>query len=106
MGHGSRWCEPTRVCSCPFTRQRPDALFTYLETAWQRYEERLRDALTADIYADGLGLRSTEERYDVTCDHCSGLWDGLFTTQEEADQWMVQHRAVCLTLPRPSFLGK
>lgn len=54
----------------------------------------------------GKASSSAKERFDVTCDHCGGFWDRLFGSQEEADQWLVQHRAVCLTQAPPSLRGR
>ena len=75
---------------------------------WQRREQMLRDDLAQNIFADGLknGVSQAEERYGAACDHCGGFWDSLFSSQGAADQWFVQHRAVCLTLPPPSLVGR
>mgnify|MGYP001589970762 CR=1 FL=1 len=78
-----------------------------LEVSQQRMIEHLRESLSADIFADGWeGVRLGEERFDATCDHCGGFWDGLFPSQESADQWFVQHRAVCLGVPPPPLVGE
>ena len=52
------------------------------------------------------GVRRGEEHFDARCDHCGGFWDGLFPSQESADQWFVQHRAVCLGVPPPPLVGE
>ena len=69
-----------------------------------RAEEQMEANLCADLFVDGaMGISPGEECFDATCDHCGGYWDRLFATQEEADEWLAQHRALCLGTVPPSL---
>lgn len=82
----------------------PSTMAQYIEEELRRVNQRMQDDLAADIFADGwAGTQRGEERFDVACNHCGGFWDGLFASREEGDQWLVQHRAVCLTQVPPSL---
>lgn len=93
--------------SIPLMGSDPSTIAKYVEEELLRHNQQTQDDLTADIFADGWeGIELGEERYDVTCDHCGGFWDQLFASQEEADQWLVQHRAACLTQAPPLLVGR
>ena len=92
--------------SIPIEGKLSEEVLKAFEESQKREIEHLRNLLTADIFTDGCEVvRLGEERFDATCDHCGGFWDGLFPSQEAADQWLVQHRAVCLPLPPPPLIG-
>ena len=74
-----------------------------VDAEMQGCDEALRHSITVDMFADGyLGMSLGEECFDASCDHCCGFWDSLFASQEEADQWLMQHRAVCLQITPPT----
>lgn len=93
--------------SIPLMGGNPGTMGQYIDEELRRVNQQLQDDLVADMFADGWeGIQLGEERYDATCDHCGGFWDGMFTSQDEADQWLVQHRAVCLSHVPPSLAGE
>ena len=94
----------TYAVSIPITGMSLETVLKNLEEEYRRSEERLREELTADIFADGaMGISLGEECFDAQCDHCGGYWDRLFATQEEADEWLAQHQGRCLELVPPSL---
>lgn len=95
----------TYSVSIPLMGGNPGTIAELVDEELLRHNQQMQSNLAAEMFADGWeGIQLGEERFDTTCDHCGGFWDQLFASQEEADQWLVQHWAVCLTQRPPSLM--